>query len=43
MVEMKRRMSGPGISESFAIPDCPDDCPIQDCKVRHGKRKPAIS
>lgn len=38
MVEMKRRLSGPGISESFAIPDCPDDCPITDCKVRHGKK-----
>ena len=38
MVEMKRRMGNLGSGESFAIPDCPDNCPVEDCKVRHGKK-----
>ncbi|MFA5348484.1 MAG: TetR/AcrR family transcriptional regulator [Methanoregula sp.] len=37
MTQMKCRMNNLNNGESFAIPDCPDDCPIKDCKVRHGK------
>lgn len=39
MVEMRRMMwCCPRKSESFAIPDCPDDCKVKECKVRHGKK-----
>lgn len=38
MTQMKCRMNDPGNEDSFTIPDCPDDCPIKDCKVRHGKK-----
>lgn len=38
MTQMKCRMNNLNNGESFAIPDCPDDCPIKDCNVRHGKK-----
>ena len=38
MTQMKCRMNDLGNGDSFAIPDCPDDCPIKDCKVRNGKK-----
>jgi hypothetical protein len=39
MVEMRRMMCCcPRESESFAIPDCPDDCKVKECRVRHGKK-----
>ena len=38
MTQMKCRKNNLGTNESFAIPDCPDDYPITDCKVRHGKK-----
>ena len=38
MTQMKCRMNDLGNGDSLAIPDCPDDCPIKDCKVRHWKK-----
>ena len=38
MMEMKCRIHDGSNGDSFEIPDCPDDCPIEDCKVRHGKK-----
>lgn len=38
MTQMKCRMNDRSNGDSFEIPDCPDDCPIKDCKVRHGKK-----
>jgi hypothetical protein len=39
MVEMRRMMCCcPRESESFAIPDRPNDCKVKECKVRHGKK-----
>lgn len=38
MMEMKNRMINLGRNESFEIPDCPENCQIKDCKVRHGKK-----
>jgi hypothetical protein len=39
MVEMRRMICCCSReSESFAIPDCPDDCKVKECKVRHGKK-----
>jgi len=38
MTAMKCRMNDLGNGDSFAMPDCPDDCPVKDCKIRLGKK-----